>query len=74
MSSKHTEAGEQKPPLSPERFKATPELKRFKSIMRKLLKVPKTDLDERVRMAKETSPRAGNPNAPGRKPKSNSHG
>jgi hypothetical protein len=66
MSSK---TGEQKPPLSPERFKATPELRRFKSIMRKLLKVPKVDLDERVRVAKETSPRAGNPNAPGRKRK-----
>jgi hypothetical protein len=54
-------------PLSPERFKATPEFRRFKGIMRKLLKVSKAELDARVRLAKEQSPRAGNPNAPGRK-------
>jgi hypothetical protein len=35
--------------------------------MRKILKVPKAELDHRVRRAKELSPRAGNPNAPGRK-------
>jgi hypothetical protein len=71
MSSKPSEVmkpGEtHPPPLTPEQFKASPELRRFKSIMRKLIKVPKAELDERVRMAKETSPRMGNPNAPGRK-------
>jgi hypothetical protein len=54
-------------PLSSERFQATPEFRRFKTIMRKLLKVPKVELDARVKLAKEQSPRAGNPNAPGRK-------
>ena len=56
------------PPLTPEQFRATPEFRKFKGIMRKILKVPKAELDHRVRTAKELSPRAGNPNAPGRKP------
>jgi hypothetical protein len=58
------------PALTPEQFRETPEFRKFKSIMRKILKVPKAELDHRVRTAKELSPRAGNPNAPGRKPKS----
>lgn len=37
--------------------------------MKRLLKVPKSELDHRVRTAKAKSPRAGNPNAPGRKRK-----
>jgi len=72
MSSKHLEANKARethpPPLTGDRFTATPEFKRFKGIIRKLLKVSKAELDERVRHAKETSPRAGNPNAAGRKP------
>jgi hypothetical protein len=55
------------PPLSDEAFVATPEFRRFRSGMKKLLKVPKAELDHRVRTAKRLSPRAGNPNAPGRK-------
>src|ERR1035437_3093035 len=58
------------PLLTPERFRATPEFRKFKGIMRKILKVPKAELDHRVRTAKRLSPRSGNPNAPGRKPKS----
>ena len=54
-------------PLTPEQFRETPEFRKFKGIMRNILKVPKTELDHRVRTAKELSPRAGNPNAPGRK-------
>jgi hypothetical protein len=71
MSSKHSEvmkAGGTHP-LTPDQFKASPEFKRFRGIMRKLLKVPKSELVERVRVAKETSPRAGNPKAAGRKKK-----
>jgi len=71
MRSKHTvemEPGEtHPPPLTADQFKATPEFRKFKSIMKCLLKVPKSELDRRVRTAKEQSPRAGNPNAPGRK-------
>jgi hypothetical protein len=71
MSSKRTvnmQPGEtHPPPLTAEQFKASPEFRRFKRAMRKLLKVPKTELDHRVRTAKEASPRFGNPNAPGRK-------
>jgi hypothetical protein len=59
------------PPLTADEFKASPEFRRFKSHMRKLLKVPKAELDHRVRTAKEHSPRIGNPNSPGRKPKAN---
>lgn len=55
-------------PLSAARFKATPEFANFKDIMRRLLKVPKSELDEKVKAAKEASPRAGNPKAAGRKP------
>ena len=53
--------------MTAERFEATPEFARFKGIMRRLLAVPKCELDHWVRMAKAKSPRAGNPNAPGRK-------
>lgn len=71
MSSKHiaeSNLGEtHPPPLTAEQFKLSPEFKRFKSRMKELLKVPKSELDHRVRTAKEASPRAGNPNAPGRK-------
>ena len=50
-----------------EQFKTSPEFRRFKGIRRRLLVVPKTELDHRARTAKAASPRAGNPNAPGRK-------
>jgi len=70
MSYKHIEvkSGEAHPtPLTSDQFKASTEFKKFKGIMRRLLKVPKFELDERVKRAKETSRRIGNPNAPGRK-------
>ena len=68
MRVKHTEDVEA-PTLTPEQFRELPEFRKFKGIMRKILKVPKAELDHRVRTAKEQSPRAGNPNAAGRKPK-----
>jgi hypothetical protein len=61
------------PPLSDEAFVASPEFRRFRSGMKKLLKFPKSELDHRVRTAKAQSPRAGNPNAPGRKKHQTSH-
>jgi hypothetical protein len=65
---KETGAGEaQPPPLTKEQFRATPEFARFTGVMRKLLAVPKSELDRKVHAAKKRSPRAGNPNAPGRK-------
>ena len=64
------EPGKARQPLSAARFKATPEYANFKRGMIELLKVSKPELDARVRAAKEASPRAGNPNAPGRKAKS----
>ena len=66
MKVKHTNPPEATP-LTPEQFRESPEFRKFKGIMRKILKIPKVELDHRVRTAKEFSPRAGNPNAPGRK-------
>jgi hypothetical protein len=57
------------PPLTAEEFEAQPEFQHFKTVMKRLLAVPKSALDRRVRRAKKRSPRAGNPNAPGRKKK-----
>ena len=54
-------------PLSAARFKATPEFDNFRRGMIELLKVSKPELDARVRVAREASPRFGNPNAAGRK-------
>jgi hypothetical protein len=57
------------PPLNVREFLDSPEFRRFRIGMTKLLKVPKSELDHRVRTAKAKSPRAGNPNAPGRRKK-----
>lgn len=57
------------PPLTVEQFRASPEFRRLRVGMKKLLRVSKADLDRRLIAAKERSPRTGNPNAPGRKPK-----
>jgi hypothetical protein len=51
-------------------FEKTPEFLRFRAGMTALLKVNKAELDRRLEEAKKASPRAGNPNAPGRKPSS----
>jgi len=48
-------------------FDATPEFKRFKEVMRRVIAVPKERLNELVREAKEKSPRNGNKHAPGKK-------
>jgi hypothetical protein len=55
------------PPLTAEEFEAQPEFQHFKTVMKRLLAVPKSALDRKVRRAKKRSPRAGNPNVPGRK-------
>src|SRR6266704_1691416 len=46
MKHRPAQAGES-PPLSPERFKATPEFRKFKATMRRLLKVTKAPIKER---------------------------
>jgi hypothetical protein len=53
--------------MTAEQFEASPEFRAFKRAMKGIMKVPKSELDERVKRAKETSPRVGNPNAAGRK-------
>ena len=51
----------------PTSFDSTPEFQHFKEVMRKLVAVPKAELDALVKAAKEASPRKGDPHAPGRK-------
>ena len=48
-------------------FDSTPEFQHFKDVMRGVLSVSKKRLDELVRLAKENSPRKGDPHAPGQK-------
>lgn len=60
------------PKITGKRFESTTEFASFRGIMKRLLAVPKTELDEMVRSAKEASPRAGNPNAAGRKARKDS--
>jgi hypothetical protein len=67
QSSETRRDGKTRQPLSAARFKASPEFARFTGIMKQLLKVPKVELDERVRAAKAASPRLGNPKAAGQK-------
>jgi hypothetical protein len=47
-----TRAREEIPPLTAEQFVATPEFRRFKKGMRKIVKVSKAELDKRVRRLK----------------------
>lgn len=53
--------------MKPTSFDSTPEFARYRDMMRKLVAVPKAELDELVKTAKDASPRNGNRNAPGRK-------
>jgi hypothetical protein len=53
--------------MEPAPFDSTPEFQHFKDVMRKLIAVPKSELDQMVRAAKDSSPRKNNPHAPGRK-------
>jgi hypothetical protein len=48
-------------------FESTPEFQHFRSVMQKIIKVPKTELDRMVQEAADASPRKNNPNAAGRK-------
>jgi hypothetical protein len=48
-------------------FDSTPAFQHFKDVMRKLIAVPKAEVDKMVLISKEASPRKNNPQAPGRK-------
>jgi len=48
-------------------FDSTPQFQHFKDVMRKLIAVPKAEVDELVKASREASPRKNNPAAPGRK-------
>jgi hypothetical protein len=67
LPDKKTGARETHRSFSRDRFESTPEFANFKRGMKALLAVPKAELDALVRKAKAESPRAGNPNAAGRK-------
>ena len=69
LPGKTARARETHPAFSRDRFESTLEFANFKRGMKALLAVPKSELDELVRKAKAASPRAGNQNAAGRKPK-----
>lgn len=53
--------------MKPASFNSTPAFQHFREVMRKLIAVPKAELDQMVNAAKEASPRNSDPNAPGRK-------
>lgn len=57
------------PPVNAAEFEAAPEFEQFRAVMRCLLAVPKSELDELVIEAKAMSPRIDNPTSAGRKPK-----
>jgi hypothetical protein len=67
ITTEETDAREAPRPPNAEEFEAQPEFAHFKSVMKRLLAVPKAELDRKVRQAKKRSLRVGNPNAPGRK-------
>ncbi len=73
--SKAARPGKAPPPrgVTAEEFRATSEFRHFKAVMRRLIAVPKAELDAMVRTAREKSPRVGDPSAPGRKPKPRKH-
>lgn len=48
-------------------FDSTPEFKNFTEVMRKVIAVPKSEMDRRVAEASAVSPRKNNPSAAGRK-------
>jgi hypothetical protein len=55
--------------MKPASFSSTPEFAHFRDVMRKLIQVPKAEVDALVKEAADASPRRGNRNAPGRKRK-----
>jgi hypothetical protein len=66
-SSEERRTRQESPPLTAEEFRASPVFRSFKKWMRRIMKVSKSDLDERIRLARERSPHSDNPNAPERK-------
>ena len=48
-------------------FNETPEVARFKEVMRGVMSVSKKRLDELLKASRDESPRKDNPKAPGRK-------
>ena len=48
-------------------FESSPEFAAFEGLMKKVIVVPKAELDKRVAASKEASPRKNNPSAAGRK-------
>jgi len=55
--------------MQPRKFEATPEFGNSKAVMRRVLAVPKAELDALVERAAKESPRNNDRHAPGRKVK-----
>lgn len=53
--------------MKPASFDSTPAFRHFHAVMKKLIAVPKAELDQMVKASADLSPRKGDPNAPGRK-------
>jgi hypothetical protein len=54
------EARTERPPLTAEQLIPTPEFRHFKKGMRKILKLSKAEIDQRVELARERSSRLRN--------------
>ena len=48
-------------------FESTPEFQHFREVMKRVIAVPKAEIDRRLKASSEASPRKGNAIAPGRK-------
>lgn len=48
-------------------FDSTPEFHHFREVMKRVIAVPKAEIERRIKASKEHSPRKDNPSAPGRK-------
>jgi hypothetical protein len=48
-------------------FESTPEFQHFREVMKRIVSVPKAELDRRLEASKQASPRKDNPASPGRK-------
>jgi hypothetical protein len=48
-------------------FDSTPEFQHFREVMKRVIKVPKAEMERRLKASSEASPRKDNPDSAGRK-------
>jgi hypothetical protein len=54
-----------KPDASP--FESKPEFQHFREVMKRVIKVPKAEINRRLKASSDASSRKDNPSSPGRK-------